>query len=116
MKVKPGLCLRFQDIGDARAVGHLSRRAADQVWNQPKRELCVTVAKAERRWRSEECLDIRHRDEVLYVEFAQLGFDLGLVQYFFTMPLYGKVVYILYYCMLEAWDLLFYFYFIGNYS
>ena len=55
------LCWRPQDIRDARTVGHLLSRAANRVWNQPKKE-CIVENKAERRWRSEECFDIRHED------------------------------------------------------
>ena len=43
VKMKPGLPWRLQDVGDARAVGSLLRRAADREWNQPKREKCVAV-------------------------------------------------------------------------
>ena len=62
MEVKHRLCKRPQDVGDARVVGYLLRKAANREWNQPKREKCVAVNKAEMGWRSEEDLDIRHRD------------------------------------------------------
>ena len=55
VRLKPGLPWGPQDVGDARAVGSLLRRAANREWNQPKREKCVAVKKAERSWRSEEC-------------------------------------------------------------
>lgn len=38
VKVNPGLCLKPQDAGDVRVVGHLPRTSAKMVWNQPKRE------------------------------------------------------------------------------
>ena len=59
VKMKPGLPWRPQDIGDARVMWYLPRRAANRVWNQPKRETHVAVNKAERSWGSE---DIRHGD------------------------------------------------------
>lgn len=43
---KPGLYWRPQDDGDARTMGYLPRRAADQVGSQPKREKCATVIEA----------------------------------------------------------------------
>ena len=55
MKVKPGF------TGDARIVRCMPRKAAEEVWNQPKRGEFVAVNKLNRRsWRSEECFDIRH--------------------------------------------------------
>jgi hypothetical protein len=48
MKVEPGLSWRPQDIGIARVVGYLPRRAASWEWNQPKRKKCAAVNKAER--------------------------------------------------------------------
>ena len=72
VKLKPGLPWRPQNVGDARAIGYLSRRAANREWNQPKRKKCVSVNKAERSWRSEEYFDIRHSIQSL--EFVQLVF------------------------------------------
>ena len=34
VRVKPRLCGRPQNVGDARAVGYLPRRTAPQVWSQ----------------------------------------------------------------------------------
>lgn len=59
-KVKPGSPWIPPDVGDARIVVHLSRRAANRQYNQPKREKCIEMNKAERRWKSEEHFDIRH--------------------------------------------------------
>ena len=73
VKMKPGLPWRLQDVGDARAVGHLLRRAANREWKQPKRMKWFTVNKAERSWRSEEHFDIRHGS----LELAWLGFGLA---------------------------------------
>jgi hypothetical protein len=39
---------RPQYVGDARVVRYLQREAEDQAWNQPKREKCEAVSKAER--------------------------------------------------------------------
>ena len=39
----------------------LPRKAANQEWNQPKRNNSVVVNKAEKIWRSEE-FDLRHGD------------------------------------------------------
>ncbi|KAL6092948.1 hypothetical protein STEG23_001047, partial [Scotinomys teguina] len=74
----------------------LLRKAADWVWNQPQREKCVTVNKAEKNWRSEECFDIRHGDAEFGVSW--LNFSSDLVQYFLTMlPFlpFGIVTYVL---------------------
>ena len=54
VNVKTGLSWRPQDVGDARAVGYLSRKATNREWNQAKRKKCVIVIKAERSWRSED--------------------------------------------------------------
>jgi hypothetical protein len=54
MKVKPGFHWQPKDGRDARVVGYLPRRAANRVWNQPKREKCIAVNKVERSWSSEE--------------------------------------------------------------
>lgn len=62
LKVKPGLCWRPQDVGDARAMGYLPSRAADWGWNPPKRENCVAVNKAGADWSSEEPFDVGHGD------------------------------------------------------
>jgi hypothetical protein len=52
MEVKHRLCKRPQDVGDARVVGYLLRKAANREWNQPKGEKCVAVNKAGRSWGS----------------------------------------------------------------
>ena len=46
MKVKTELLQRPQDVRDDRVVGYLARRAANSMWDQPKREECVAVNKA----------------------------------------------------------------------
>jgi hypothetical protein len=46
VKMKPGLLLRSQNVGDARAVAYLPRRTANREWNQPKRKKCVAINKA----------------------------------------------------------------------
>jgi hypothetical protein len=48
-------------------MAYLPKRAANRVWNQPKREKCVIINKAERSWRSEESFDIRHGNAVFGV-------------------------------------------------
>jgi hypothetical protein len=50
-------------------VGYLLRKAANRDLNLPKKKNSAALNKAERRWRSEECFDIRHGD----AEFAQLA-------------------------------------------
>lgn len=47
MKLKRGLPWRNQDVRDARVVGYLPRRAADNEWNQSKRKRGVALNKAE---------------------------------------------------------------------
>ena len=47
VKVKPGLPWRPQDVGDARVMGYLPRKAANREWNQLKRKMCVAVDKVE---------------------------------------------------------------------
>jgi hypothetical protein len=59
-KEKPGLFGKAQDVGDVKVVGHLPRKPANQVWNQPKKEKHASVKKTERTWRCEEHCDIRH--------------------------------------------------------
>jgi hypothetical protein len=50
---------RLQDVGDARVVGYLLRKAANRKWNQPGRKKCVVVNKDEKAvGRSEDCFDI----------------------------------------------------------
>lgn len=56
VKVKPGLCRRSKDVGDARVVGYLLRKSANRESKWPKRKTCVVVKKVERSCRSEECL------------------------------------------------------------
>ena len=64
---------------------------------EPSKENCVTVNKSERSW----TLDM----ETLSLEFVQLDFGLGLVQYFLTMKFWnGNVCHV----MLEVYDLLFF--------
>ena len=60
VKLKPGLPWRLHEVGDARAMGFLPRKAANREWNQPKRKKCVAVNNVEKSWRSEERFDIRH--------------------------------------------------------
>jgi hypothetical protein len=51
---------RPQDLGDARDMGYLLRKAANREWNQPRRKKFVAVNKDEKGvGRSEECFDIR---------------------------------------------------------
>ena len=38
VKLKPVLPRRTQDVGDARIMGYLPRRAANRMWNQPQEE------------------------------------------------------------------------------
>ena len=116
MKMKPGFHQRFQDAGDVRAVGYQPRRAEDQVWNQPKRDKCIAVMKLQD-WRAEAFSNIRHGDAEYGV--CLLVFGLALAQYFLTMfPFlpFGIIMYFLCHYMLEKYDLLFDFDFIGGYS
>jgi hypothetical protein len=34
-------------------MGHLSRKAANREWNQPKKKKCIAIIKAERSWTSD---------------------------------------------------------------
>jgi hypothetical protein len=86
--LKPGLPLRSQEIRDARAAGHLLRKAANREWNQPRGKKYVTVNKNERSWRSEEQTSnfpLTSDMEIWSLEFVQLVFGLALVQSFFTV-------------------------------
>lgn len=49
VKMKVRLCWILKGVGDARARGYLPRRVANRVWNQPKKEKCVTVSKVGRK-------------------------------------------------------------------
>ena len=67
VNVKPGLLWRPQDVGDARVVGYLPRKDANGELNIPKKKKYVVVNKAEQNWRTEECFDIEHGDEIFRV-------------------------------------------------
>ena len=62
----------------------LPRKAANREWEQPKRRKSAAVNKAERTGRAKSPLisDM----EMQSLEFALLGFSLGLVQHFLTTP------------------------------
>ena len=62
VKVKPELLWRPPNIGDAGTMGYLLNRTDNRKWNQPKREKCVAVNRAEKSGRSEEHFDTRHGD------------------------------------------------------
>lgn len=62
MKMKYVLPWKPKGVRDARAVGYLLWKAANRKWNQPKIKKCVTVNKADRSWRSEDCFDGRPGD------------------------------------------------------
>ena len=86
MKMKDGLHWTPRDVRDAIAVGELPRRAANTVWHQPDREREVLRStKLERvcNLKSSLTSDVELKD----LEFPLLGFDLALVQYFFTLLL-----------------------------
>lgn len=72
LKMKTGVPWRPQDVGDARALGCLPRRAADWAWNPPKRENCVVVNKAGADWSCEEPFAVGH-GEMQSVAFARLA-------------------------------------------
>lgn len=64
---------------------YLLRDTADWVWDQPKREKCIAVNKAEKTWRSEEHFGIRHEEVEFGVGPAVSG--LALVPCFLiTLP------------------------------
>ena len=95
MKVKPGLPWRPQDIGNARAMGYLPRRATNREWNQSKKKKCVAVNKAERSWRSEEHFDIRHGDAEFGVCPADFSSCFSLVFSYYAPfpPIWNSNVY-----------------------
>lgn len=98
--MKPGLCWRPQDNGDARAVVYLLRKAANRIWNQPKGKKSILVNKPERNWRYEE---LRHGVAELGVSL--LVFGLALVWYFLSMLSFLQfrmIRYILCHCVLEV--------------
>jgi hypothetical protein len=72
---------------------------------EPPEEKVAVVSKAERSWTSEM--------EMQSLEFFQLVFGLALAQYFSTMMFWNDNVYPV---LLNGYDLLFHFDFIGNYS
>lgn len=52
VKVKPRLPWKSQDVGHARSVGYRSRELVPtNLKKQPKEEKCVSMNKAQRRWR-----------------------------------------------------------------
>ena len=62
VKVKPVLHWKPKSIEDARVMEFLPRKAVARIWNQPKREKCDTVSKAQRKELS-KYFAIRHRDK-----------------------------------------------------
>lgn len=46
VEVKTELLQRPREVRDDRVVGYLPRRAANSMWDQPKREECVAVNRA----------------------------------------------------------------------
>lgn len=112
LKVKPGLSWRPQDVGDATVLRYLRRKTANREWSQTIREMCVTVNKAEKSWRSAESVFISQGDTKF--EFAQLFVGLDLVEHFLFMPLFHTfrmVICILCHYKLAACDLFFQFVF-----
>jgi len=63
IKVKPGFYWRPQAVGYDRVIGNLPKRAADKVWNQPKRKnmLQSTKLKGIGDLKSVLTLDMGHR-------------------------------------------------------
>lgn len=109
VKVKPALCWRPQDAGDAQAVGSPPRKAADWVWNYPIKR-SPTKLKGLGDVKATLISDM----EMLSLESALLVFHFALVQSFLmVLPFlpFGKIMYILWHCMLEVCDLLFKFWF-----
>ena len=95
-------------------MGSLPRKAAGQAWNQLERKKGVAVNKAERG--AGEYFDIKYGDAecgVFPIEFLSC-FGLVFPHYAPFLP-FGIVMHVLCHCMLEVYDL-FYFYFIGGYS
>lgn len=93
MKVKTGLCWRSQDVGDARVLRHLKRRATDRMQSLRKRSPLQSVKL--KHVRSEENFDTRHRN-------AEFGvFSPGLCSCFgsiflhcaFILPVWNSNVY-----------------------
>ena len=104
--VKLRLLWQPWDVRCARAMGYLLRKAANREWNQPERRNCIAANKAERSWTSDM--------EMQSLEFAQLFF--GLASSICWPWHFGMIMYILCYGLLKAYDLVFYFNFIGDYS
>ena len=86
----------------------LLSKAGNKDRDHPKRNMWVAVKKDERGCRYEESIDNRHGD----TEFAQMNFNLALVQYFFTITFLSGNIYPV---MLQVYDLLCDFDFIQHY-
>lgn len=107
MKEKSGLQWNLQDVQDAKALGHLPRRAANGA-NQPMKK-CVVVNKAGRSRRREEpfnkAFTTKHRETECGVYLP--AFSLSWV---LTMSLslsFGMAMYALCHCVLDICNLLF---------
>ena len=131
---KPGEAIAWSCGGEAwitletprcwrcQSVGYKPRRGlACSEWNQTKREKYVVVSKHERGRRYKEPVinPLISDRKMQSLEFALLGFALALVPQFLTMLFslpFAMIIYILCHCMLEVWDLVFYFSFTWGYS
>jgi hypothetical protein len=60
--VKLKLPRRSQNVSNARGMGYLLRKAANNEWNQPKRKKFVAVNKDESSWKSKKNNGVRHGD------------------------------------------------------
>jgi hypothetical protein len=108
VKVKPGLHWRRQCVEDARAMRHLPRRVAHREWNQPRREKYVSGSNTKR---VEPSKPFAITCEASVFGICPAGFwsCCGSVppHYAPFLP-FGMVLYILWHCMLEACNLLFF--------
>lgn len=119
MKGKPRLPWIPQNIGHARVVGYLLRKAANRKWKQSKRKECVLVSRTERSLRPEEHVALRHGDTEFRICPAGFQDYFGPVfSHYTSFPPFwnGNIQLCLYMLKIGDFCLFNYFYFIGDYS
>lgn len=83
MKEKPGLCWGYQDVRGAGAVGYLPWGVQTGGESSPRER---SMLQLERLGRQSHLSPLTSDMELQDLEFALLGFDLALLQYFLAAP------------------------------
>ena len=87
--VKPVSSWKSQDVGNARTMGYLPRRAANKgVEPAQEQKVFVAVNRAGKNWRSEDHFDIKHRDADFRV--CSAGFLSCFGPHYGCLPMFWK--------------------------